>query len=260
MKVIIQPDSAMASRLAAEMVADQVIGKPTSILGLATGSTPAELYRLLIDKHRRGLVDFSRITTFNPDEFVGIPLDHPASYHTFMRKALFEPLELAERRCHVPDGSARHLMGMIEQYERGIERAGGIDLQILGLGDDGHLAANDPGSSLASRMRLVPLTLAKRGYLAKAFGGHESIPRQAVTLGLANFLETHACIVLAFGESKADAVSKMVEGPLSALVPASVLQQHPDVIVIIDEPASSRLQLVDYYREAWLGPYLGSRP
>jgi glucosamine-6-phosphate deaminase len=260
MKVVIQPDSAMASRLAAEMVADQVIGKPTSVLGLTTGSTPAELFRLLIDKHRRGLVDFSRITTFNPDEFVGIPKDHPASYHTFMRKALFEQIELAERRCHIPDGAARHLIGMIEQYERAIERAGGIDLQILGIGDDGHLAANDPGSSLASRMRLVPVTVSKRGYLAKAFGGREHIPRQAVTLGLANFLETHACIVLAFGKSKAHAVAAMVEGPVTALVPASVLQQHPDVTVILDEPAASCLQLADYYREAWLQPYLGRRP
>jgi len=260
MKVIIQPDSAMASRLAAEMVADQVIGKPTSVLGLATGSTPAELYRHLLEKYRRGLVDFNRITTFNPDEFIGIPHDHPASYHACMRKALFEQLELAERRCHIPDGMARDLMGMIEQYERAIERTGGIDLQILGIGGDGHLAANDPGSSLASRMRLVPITMAKRGYLAKAFGGHESIPRQAVTLGLANFLETHRCLVLAFGESKADAVARMIEGPVTALVPASVLQQHPDVTVILDDPAASRLQLADYYREAWLGPYLGTRP
>jgi glucosamine-6-phosphate deaminase len=260
MKVIIQPDAAMASRLAAEMVADQVIGKPTSILGLATGSTPAELYRLLIEKHRRGLVDFSRITTFNPDEFVGIPRNHPASYYTFMHKAVIEPLELAERRCHIPDGAARHLLGMIEQYERAIERAGGIDLQILGIGDDGHLAANDPGSSLSSRMRLVPVTVAKRGYLATPFGGRENIPRQAVTLGLANFLETHACIVLAFGGSKAGAVAKMVEGPVTAMVPASVLQHHRDVTVIVDEPAAARLELVDYYREAWLGPYLGSRP
>ncbi len=259
MKVIIQPDANMASRLAAEMVADQVIDKPTSILGLATGSTPAELYRHLIDKHRRGLVDFHRITTFNPDEFVGIPHDHPASYLMSMRKALFEPLELAVRRCHIPDGMARHLPGMIEQYERAIERAGGIDLQILGIGGDGHLAANDPGSSLASRMRLVPLTVAKRGYLAKAFGGHESMPQQAVTLGLANFLEAHRCLVLAFGESKAEAVAGMIEGPVTALVPASVLQQHPDVTVILDEPAASRLQLADYYREAWLGPYLGNR-
>ncbi len=113
MKVIIQPDTALASRLAAEMVADQVIGKPTSVLGLATGSTPVELYRLLIEKHRRGLVDFSRITTFNPDEFIGIPHDHPASCHACMHKALFEQLELAERRCHIPNGMARDHMGMI---------------------------------------------------------------------------------------------------------------------------------------------------
>jgi len=249
MNVIIETDSRKASDLAAEIVAAQVRARASSVLGLATGGTPRALYQRLAEMHRLEGLDFSQVTTFNPDEFVGVRSDHPASWHAYMRKELFERVNLTPSRCHVPDGTARDLEAMITAYARSIELAGGIDLQIIGVGGDGHIAANDPGSSLASRMRSVVITLSKRGYLADAFGGPDKIPHHAVTLGLADFLDSKRAIVLAFGESKADVVARMVDGPVTASVPASVLQMHPCVDVIIDDAAASRLRDADYYRE-----------
>ncbi len=250
MNVLIEPDPNRGSDLAAEVVAAQVRAEPACVLGLATGGTPRTMYRRLIEMHRLEGLDFSQVTTFNPDEFVGVAGDHPASWRAYMEKELFGSLNLTPGRCHVPDGMARDLDAMIAAYRRAIEMAGGIDLQIIGIGGDGHIAANDPGSSLASRMRTVVITLNKRGYLADAFGGADKIPRFAATLGLADFLDSKHAVVLAFGASKAKVVAQMVEGPVTAMVPASVLQMHPNVDVIIDAAAAAELQNIDYYREA----------
>ncbi|MGD8328022.1 MAG: glucosamine-6-phosphate deaminase [Acidobacteriota bacterium] len=250
MLVHIESDPRRGSDLAAEIVAAQVRAEPATVLGLATGSTPLAMYRRLIEMHRLEQLDFSQVTTFNPDEFVGVPVDHPASWHAYMTKELFGSLNLTPSRCHLPDGNARDLDAMIDAYTRSIEMAGGIDLQIVGVGGDGHIAANDPGSSLASRMRRVVITLNKRGYLADAFGGADRIPRFAVTLGLADFLDSAHAVVLAFGAGKAEVVARMVEGPVTAALPASVLQMHPNVDVIIDEAAAAELQSADYWREA----------
>jgi len=249
MNVIIETDSRKGSDLAAEIVAAQVRARASTVLGLATGGTPRGLYQRLAEMHRLEGLDFSRVTTFNPDEFVGVPSDHPASWHVYMRAELLDRVNLTPNRCHVPDGMARDLDAMITAYTRALELSGGIDLQIIGVGGDGHIGANDPGSSLASRMRKVVITLDKRGYLADAFGGPDKIPHHAVTLGLADFLDSKRAIVLAFGESKADVVARMVEGPVTASVPASVLQMHPCVDVIIDEAAASRLSDAAYYRQ-----------
>lgn len=250
MNVIIQSDPKSGSDLAAEMVATRVRAEPATVLGLATGSTPRAMYQRLIEMHRLEGLDFSQVTTFNPDEFVGVAADHPATWHAYMDKELFGALNLVPGRCHVPDGNARDLDAMMTAYARAIRMAGGIDLQIIGVGGDGHIAANDPGSSLASRMRKVVITLDKRGYLADAFGGADKIPRFAVTLGLADCLDSKHAMVLAFGASKAKVVAQMVEGPVTAMVPASVLQMHPNVDLIVDEAAAAKLQNADYYREA----------
>jgi len=249
MRVHIEADPRRGSELAAEIVAARVRAEPAAVLGLATGSTPQQMYRRLIEMHRLEELDFSQVTTFNPDEFVAVPADHPASWHAYMRE-LFDGLELTPSRRHIPDGNARDLDAMITAYTRAIEMAGGIDLQIIGVGGDGHIAANDPGSSLASRMRRVVITLTKRGYLADAFGGPDAVPRFAVTLGLADFLASEHAVVLAFGAGKARVVAQMVEGPLTASVPASVLQMHPKVDVIVDEEAAAELDSADYWREA----------
>ena len=250
MNVLIEPSPKAGSDLAAEVVAATVRAEPASVLGLATGSTPQRLYQRLIGMHRLEGLDFSQVRTFNPDEFVGMAPDHPASWRAYMDRELFASVNLTPSRCHVPDGGAADLGAMIAGYTRAIELAGGIDLQIIGIGGDGHIAANDPGSSLASPMRKVPITLNKRGYLADVFGGADKVPLYSVTLGLADFLATKRAIVLAFGASKAKVVAQMVEGPVTALVPASVLQMHPHVDVIIDEAAAADLQNADHYREA----------
>ncbi len=250
MNVIIETDPGKGSDLAAEMIAACVRARPTSVLGLATGSTPRAMYRRLIEMHRLEGLDFAQVTTFNPDEFVGVPPENPASWAAYMERELFGSVNLTPSRRHVPDGTARDVDAMIASYTRAIDMAGGIDVQIIGVGGDGHIASNDPGSSLASRMRQVVVTLNKRGYLAEAFGGADKIPRRAVTLGLADFLDSRHAIVLAFGASKADVVARMVEGPVTAMVPASVLQWHPHVDVIVDEEAAANLQNADYYREA----------
>jgi glucosamine-6-phosphate deaminase len=250
MRVLIETDPNAGNDLAAELIAARLRAEPASVLGLATGGTPRPLYRRLIEMHRLEGLDFSQVTTFNPDEFVGVPADHPASWRAYMERELFGSVNLTPSRCHVPDGDARDIDAMIAAYRRAIDLAGGIDLQVIGVGSDGHIAANDPGSSLASRMRRVVITLNKRGYLADAFGGADRVPRFAVTLGLADFLDSEHAVVLAFGAGKASVVAKMVEGPLTANVPASVLQMHPNIDVIVDEAAAAELRDVDHYREA----------
>lgn len=250
MRVLIEPSPAVACDRAADMVAELVRARPTAVVGCATGSTPKPVYRRLVQMHRLDGLDFRRVTTFNPDEFVGVGSDHPASWRAYMREVLFDGVNLAPSRCHLPEGDAHDLDAMIAAYRRALQMAGGIDLQIIGVGGDGHIAANDPGSSLASRMRRVPITLSKRGYLADAFGGADRVPRFAVTLGLADFLDSRRAVVLAFGESKAEVVRQMIEGPLTAMVPASVLQMHPKVDVLVDEAAASHLENLDHYREA----------
>ena len=250
MNVLIEPSPKAGGDLAAEMVAAQIRAKPASVLGLATGSTPRAMYQRLVEMHRVEGLDFAQVTTFNPDEFVGVAPDDPASWRAYMDRELFGSVNLTPSRCHVPDGQAADLDAMIARYSRAIELAGGIDLQLLGIGNDGHIAANDPGASLASRMRRVPITLTKRGYLADVFGDAGKVPRHSVTLGLADFLATERAVVFAFGAAKATVVTAMVEGPVTALVPASVLQMHPNVDVIIDEAAAAGLQNADHYREA----------
>jgi glucosamine-6-phosphate deaminase len=250
MRVLIEPDPRSGSALAAEMVAALVRRKPACVLGLTTGGTVRGIYRRLTEMHRLEGLGFGQVSTFNPDEFVGVPADHPASWHAFMRRELFDAVDLTPSRHHLPDGNARELDAMMTGYRRAIELAGGIDLQLIGIGGDGHLASNDPGSSLASRMRRVVVTLSRRGYLADAFDGADRVPRFAVTLGLADFLDSRHAMVLAFGASKARAVAQMVEGPLTAMVPASVLQMHPNVDLIVDEAAAEELQQADLYREA----------
>ena len=250
MRVLIENDATGASRVAADIVSARLVEEPASVLGLATGSTPRELYEILGRMHAEDDLDFSRATVFAPDELVGVRRDDPASNHRALAQMLFDRVNLLAGRCHVPDGTAADPAAAIQSYARSIATAGGIDLQILGLGVDGHLAANDPGSSLASRARVVAVTPAKRPYLAAVFGGEGMIPRRAMTLGIGTLMSARRCLLLAFGDGKADAVARTVEGPVTALVPSSALQLHPDVTLLIDESAAQGLELVDHYRQA----------
>lgn len=250
MKVLIEPDPAAAGRLAAETVARAVRARPACVVGLPVGGTPEGMYRGLVELHRDGHVEFRTVTTFNPDELVGVEPRHPASYHAYMRRNFFDHVDLMPSRRHLPDGTADDPVEEARRYARALKLAGGVDLFVLGVGGDGHLAMNEPGSSLASRCRVVPVTLARRGYLAEQFGDERDVPRHAITLGIADILDAGRVLLLAFGAGKAEIVRQIVEGPLTANVPASALQMHPDCTILVDEAAAARLESAAYWKEA----------
>ncbi len=248
MEVIVTRDPDSAARVAAGIVAAQLVANPACVLGLATGSTPLPLYRELIRMHREEGLDFSQATTFNLDEYVGLVPEHPASYHAFMRANLFDHINVPADRIHIPDGLTSDIDRFCRGYDEKILEAGGIDIQVLGIGKNGHIGFNEPSSSLASRTRIKTLSAQTLRDNAHYFGGEEKVPRHVITMGVGTILESRRCLLMAFGKGKAEAVAKMVEGPVSAMVPASALQLHPRVHVIIDEAAASLLTRIDYYR------------
>lgn len=248
MEVIIQPDVAAVSKAAARIFENQLDQKPASILGLATGSTPVGLYRELIALHGANLLDFSRATTFNLDEYVGLGPEHPQSYASFMRKNLFDHVNIPPESTHLPNGLAKDVAKHCHDYEAAIRRAGGIDLQLLGVGTDGHIGFNEPSSSLASRTRIKSLTPRTIADNARFFGSEAEVPRHVITMGVGTIMEARHCLVLAQGEAKAHAVAAMVEGPITADCPASILQMHQTCTLIVDEPAATQLKRAEYYR------------
>lgn len=249
MRVIVESSPEQVARMAATFVAALVRKKPTCVLGLATGSTPLGLYRELIRLHREEGLDFSRVTSFNLDEYVGLAPSHPQSYRYFMQHNFFQHINIDQRNTHVPDGRALDFEAHAEQYERRIKDEGGIDLQVLGIGSDGHVAFNEPGSSLGSRTRLKTLTSETVRDNARFFSDAAEVPRLAVTMGVGTILESRRCLLLACGRHKAEAIRATIEGPVTAQVTASALQLHRDVIAVVDEDAASSLYRRDYYRE-----------
>ena len=249
MRVIILSDPPAAAARAGRFVADLVRRKPDCVLGLATGSTPLGLYRELIRLHKDERLDFSRVTTFNLDEYVGLGATHPQSYRAFMQQNLFDHLNIDASRINIPDGRALDFELHCRQYEQKIKDAGGIDLQVLGLGSDGHIAFNEPGSSLGSRTRLKTLASETVRDNARFFGGEDKVPRLAVTMGVGTILESRRCLLLAFGAHKAIAVRETLEGPITAQVTGSALQLHREVICVLDEAAARLLVRRDYYAE-----------
>jgi glucosamine-6-phosphate deaminase len=226
------------------MVAEAVAARPAAVLGLATGETMRPVHAGLVALARAGRLDLGRVTTFNLDEYVGIPPDHPASFHSFMRATLFDHVRVAA--WHLPRGDAPDPAAEAQAYEAAIAAAGGIDLQLLGIGQNGHLAFNEPTSSLASRTRIKTLTAATRAANAPAFAP-QPVPDRAITMGIATILDARACVMLATGAGKAAAVAAAVEGPLGAHCPATALQMHPATTVVLDEAAAACLRLRDYY-------------
>ncbi len=248
MEIIIQPDPTAASRIGARIIARQVRRRPDSVLGLATGNSPLPLYAELARMHREESLDFVRVRTFNLDEFIGLSPHHPASYHAFMKTHLFDQINVPPAGVHIPDGTALDVERTCRAYEEEIRACGGIDLQVLGVGSDGHIGFNEPTSSLASRTRIKTLTERTRRDNAAAFSGPESVPYHVITMGIGTIMESRACLLLAFGLKKARAVAAAAEGPVTAMVPASVLQMHPRAILLLDEDAASALTRADYYR------------
>lgn len=248
MEIILQSDPESASRVAARLVARLVREKPDAVLGLATGGTPLALYRELIRLHREEDLSFQHVTTFNLDEYIGLEPDHPHSYHHYMRENVFRHLDVPEEGIHLPDGMTDDVPGFCEAYESRIRDAGGIDLQILGIGTDGHVGFNEPTSSLASRTRIKTLTPRTLEDNARFFERAEDQPHHVITMGIGTILDARRVAMLAFGERKAEAVAGMVEGPVTASLPASVLQQHSRAHVFLDEAAAGRLERTEYYR------------
>jgi len=244
MEIIIQPTAEAATNIAARLIARLLREKPDAVLGLATGGTPLLLYRELIALK----LDWRKVTTFNLDEYIGIPPQHPQSYHSFMWENLFRHINIAGKNVHIPDGLAKNVPAFCERYEKKIRAAGGIDLQVLGIGTDGHIGFNEPTSSLASRTRIKTLTPQTIRDNARFFGGEDKVPRHGITMGIGTILEARQNFLLAFGGKKACAVAEAVEGPLAAMNPASALQQHPDVKFFLDGQAASRLKKAGYYR------------
>jgi glucosamine-6-phosphate deaminase len=248
MRVIVENSPDSVSRTAAQFLAAVVRHKPTCVLGLATGSTPLGMYRELIRMHREEGLDFSRVVTFNLDEYVGLAGTHPQSYRYFMQSHFFDHINIDQRNTHVPDGRALDFESYCEQYEKRIVDEGGIDLQVLGIGGDGHIAFNEPGSSLGSRTRLKTLTPETVRDNARFFGSEQEVPRLAITMGVGTILESRQCLLLAAGETKAKAIRDTIEGPITAQVTASALQLHREVIAVIDEEAARLLERRGYYR------------
>lgn len=249
MEVIISESAVAGSHAAAERVAKQIRQKPDTVLGLATGSTPLLLYKELIRMHEEEGLDFSRVTTFNLDEYIGLSPDHEQSYHRFMWDNLFSYINIRPENVHIPDGMTYDVPAFCASYERAIVDAGGIDLQVLGIGSDGHVGFNEPTSSFASRTRIKTLTRQTVADNARFFDGDESkVPHHCITMGIGTIMDARMNVLLAFGENKADAVAATVEGPVASVMPASVLQHHPNAKIFIDEAAAVHLKHADYYR------------
>ena len=248
MQVIIEETPEAASLLAARVVAEMIQRQPYAVLGFATGSTQLQLYEELGRMHREEGLDFSRITTFNLDEYVGVARDHPASFCNFAHQHLFNQINIPAKHIHVPDGLTQDIQLECERYERSIKSVGGIDLQILGIGRNGHIAFNEPSSSLASRTRVTRLARRTVQDNSRCFDSEDSVPTHSVTMGIGTILEARHCLLMAFGEGKKEAVTRAVEGPVSASLPASALQLHSRVKIFLDEEAASGLKNTDYYR------------
>ena len=248
MEVIIRPDYDEMSKEAAKVIAKVIHHKPNAVLGLATGSTPIGLYRELIRMHKNEGLDFSKCTTFNLDEYCGLSREHDQSYYYFMHDNLFNHINVPEEKIHVPRGTVDAHETFCAWYEDQIEKAGGIDVQVLGIGSDGHIAFNEPGSSLMSRTRIKTLTELTIDDNARFFEKKDDVPRYAITMGCGTIMEAKKCLLLINGKKKAGIAKEAIEGAVSQMVTASILQLHPDTVAILDEEGASELELKDYYK------------
>ena len=252
MEVVPLTTGAEVGALAADVIETLLRARPDAVLGLATGSTPLPTYQELVRRHRAGTgPSYDEVRCFTLDEYVGLPPGHPETYRETIFRELTDDLGIARERVASPDPSPEGLAGAGARYEAAIEAAGGVDLQVLGIGGDGHLAFNEPGSSLGSATRMKTLTERTRRDNARFFDSIDQVPRQVLTQGLGTILRARHLLFVATGAGKADAVAAAVEGPVSASCPASVLQLHPHATVLLDAEAASGLARLDYYREVY---------
>ena len=258
MEIIISETYEEMGRVAAKEVAVLLNSKPNAVLGLATGSTPLALYKELVRLHKSEGLDFSQVTTFNLDEYVGLTKDHPQSYHYFMHENLFKHVNIAPQNTYIPSGTTTNYRAFCAWYEQRIRECGGIDLQLLGIGSDGHIAFNEPSSSLGSRTRIKTLAKQTIADNARFFDRIEDVPIYAITMGVGTILEARRIILVANGDYKATAIAAAVEGPVTSMITASALQLHADCTFFLDRCAASKLHMVDYYQ--WIQAKAPSAP
>ena len=250
MEIVILGGSRQIGKLAADAIEQLIRRKPDAVLGLATGSSPLPVYDELAARHEQGL-DFSRASAFALDEYVGLPAGHAESYREVIRREFTNRVNIAPENVHGPDGTAEDIPAACAAYERAIAAAGGVDLQLLGVGTDGHIGFNEPGSSFASRTRIKSLIEQTRRDNARFFNSLAEVPHHVLTQGLGTIMAARHVILLATGAQKAKAVRDFVEGPVAAICPASILQFHPHATVLLDEAAASALKLADFYRHTY---------
>ncbi len=252
MEVVILKDSKEIGELGAGVFERLLARKPDAVLGLATGSSPLCIYDELAARYERGRISFTQARGFTLDEYVGLPADHPESYRNVINTTFVSRVDFAPGAVRGPDGLAADIPAACADYDRAIRDAGGVDLQILGIGTDGHIGFNEPGSSLASRTRIKTLTRQTRLDNARFFDGNlDAVPTHCLTQGLGTIMEARHILLVATGRGKAEAVHHMVEGAVTAMWPGSILQHHPRVTVLLDDAAARRLQLADYFRETY---------
>ena len=253
MDIIICKSKERAAHMVAGFIDQAIRRKPDIVLGLATGATPVLMYKDLIRRHRDEGLDFSRVRSWNLDEYVGLEPSHPASYRYFMNDQLFDHINIDKANTHVPNGLATDFEAAAAEYEAGIKADGGIDIQVLGIGSDGHIGFNEPTTSLAARTHVQTLMLGTRQDNARLFFGGklEEVPTRAITMGTGTVLDSRTAILMAFGKGKAPAIAATVEGAISHMTPASALQLHRDAKVFIDEDAASLLKHQDFYRAVY---------
>ncbi len=243
MNIIKAKDYQDMSRKAANIISAQIIMKPDCVLGLATGSTPIGTYRQLVDWYEKGDLDFSKVSTVNLDEYRGLKHTDPQSYYYFMRENLFGHVNIREEAAFVPDGENEDAKAACEKHEEIIRSLGGIDLQLLGLGNNGHIGFNEPGEAFEKETHCVDLTKSTIEANSRFFDSIDEVPTQAYTMGIRTIMQAKKILVVANGEGKADIVARAFFGPVTPEVPASILQMHPDVTVVADEAALSKIPM-----------------
>ena len=250
MKVIICKDKKEVAKEAYKVVRDRVMNQGAKVLGLPTGTSPEGLYAEMVKGCKKGEIDFSDVHTFNLDEYIGLPVEHPQSYRNFMNTRLFNHINIKASNIDFLDGLTDDIDQECARYEAHMEELGGIKLQIVGIGRDGHIGFNEPGTSLSSRTHMITLAQSTITDNANLFfdGDKSQVPRWALSMGVGTVLDAKEVLMIAFGKNKADAIQGMLEGPITYMNTSSALQLHPDVTVVIDEAAASKLKYRDYYK------------
>lgn len=241
MQIHVFENAAQVGQATAVLIAAQVLGKPTSVLGLATGSSPIPTYQGLIQMHEQGMVDFSGVTTFNLDEYCNLPEDHVCSYHHFMNEQLFDHINVPKENIHLPDGNAKDLQAEGLNYDMSIVKAGNIDVQLLGIGRNGHIGFNEPADEFIYGCHVVELTPSTIEANRRFFDSEADVPRQAISLGIGTIMNAKRVLLIATGADKAEAIYKTIHEDICPDTQASILRTHADVIFLLDKDAASRL-------------------